>query len=110
MKNHSILVERFINELELRNYSLRSIKTYTELLCVLENKINIDLSKITVEDFKKLLHHKMMVEKVSISYINQSIRKNHCCNYKYQTQSYFDVGLFCWIEKNGNHTDKTISN
>jgi hypothetical protein len=73
MKNHSILVEHFINELELRNYSLSSIKTYSELLCVLENKINEDLSKITVEDFKKFLHHKMMVEKVSISYVNQSI-------------------------------------
>ena len=39
MKNYSVLVERFINELELRNYSRTSIKTYTELLCVLENKI-----------------------------------------------------------------------
>ncbi len=73
MKNYSILVERFINELELRNYSRTSIKTYTELLCVLENKINEDLSNVSVEDFKKFLHHKMMVEKVSISYVNQSI-------------------------------------
>lgn len=73
MKNHSILVQRFISELELRNYSLSSIKTYSELLCVLENKINEDLSKITVEDFKKFLYLKMMVEKVSISYVNQSI-------------------------------------
>jgi len=73
MKNNSILVSHFIKELELRNYSRISIKTYTELLCVLENRVNDDLSKISVVDFKKFLYHKMMIEKVSISYINQSI-------------------------------------
>ena len=75
MKNYSILVERFINELELRNYSRTSIKTYTELLCVLENKINEDLSNVSVEDFKKFLHLKMMVEKEDL---REQIYKKIC--------------------------------
>jgi site-specific recombinase XerD len=74
MKNkNSQLVEQLIYEMELRNYSPRTISTYSELLTNIENKLNHPLDKVTAEQFKNYLHNRIVVDKISVSMINQSI-------------------------------------
>lgn len=59
--------------MQLRNYSQRSIHTYSVHLTSLENSFEVPLDKITVGQFKDYLHKRMTQEQVSVSYINQSI-------------------------------------
>ena len=74
MKNkNSLFVEQLIREMELRNYSPRTISTYSELLANFEKKINLQLDKITTEQFKDYLHKRITLEDISVSMINQSI-------------------------------------
>ncbi len=69
----SQLVEQAIYEMELRNYSKRSIHTYKVLLTKLEEFFNLPLDQITTQQFKDYLHHRITTDGVSVSRINQSI-------------------------------------
>jgi integrase/recombinase XerD len=72
-RNHSEQVRRLIYEMELRNYSANSIRTYSELLTQIEESLQIPLDKITTEQFKNHLHHRIKEDEVSVALVNQSI-------------------------------------
>jgi integrase/recombinase XerD len=74
MKNQvSPLVEQLINEMQFRNYSKCSIKTYSELLQQIENGIGKPLETISVDMLKQYLHHRIINDHISVSLVNQSI-------------------------------------
>ena len=62
-----------IKEMQIRNYSPRTIDTYCKLLCNLEKDIGKSLYEITTEDFKAKLHFKITQKGSSTSTINQLI-------------------------------------
>jgi site-specific recombinase XerD len=72
-KNPSEHVRRLIYEMELRNYSANSIRTYSELLSQIEESLKIPLDKITTEQVKNHLHQRIKEDEVSVSLVNQSI-------------------------------------
>lgn len=72
-KEHSEHVRRLIYEMELRNYSENTIRSYSELLSQIEESLKIPLDKVTTEQLKNYLHHRITKEEVSISLVNQSI-------------------------------------
>jgi site-specific recombinase XerD len=59
--------------MRLRNYSPRSILTYSSLLAKAEDDLQIPLEAISIQQFKDNLHHRIITEKISVSTINQSI-------------------------------------
>ena len=74
MKNiHSQLIERFIREMEYRNYSPRSIQSYSSLLSKVESYYNQPLDKITGGQFKEYLHGRITADKISVTMVNQYI-------------------------------------
>jgi len=74
MKNKdSQLVEQLIYEMELRNYSKKSIHTYKMLLTKLENHFRLPLEQVTNQQFKDYLHQRITTDGISVSMINQSI-------------------------------------
>jgi len=74
MKNeNSQLVERLIHEMQLRNYSASTIDTYGELLSKVEKFFTLSLDKITTQQFKDYLHHRITADEISTSMINQYI-------------------------------------
>jgi len=70
---NSFLVRKLIDEMQLRNYSPRTIETYSDLLSKVENFFHLSLEKITPQQFKDYLHHRIMDEGISTSLVNQSI-------------------------------------
>lgn len=68
-----LLAEHLQKEMQIRNYSPRSIHTYGSLMLKLEQYFNISLDKITTSQFKDYLHHRITNDSVSVSMINQSI-------------------------------------
>ena len=66
-------IEQLIYEMELRNYSQRTIHTYSELLSNLENNFKSGLESISTDQLKAYLYQRMKVDGVSVSYINQTI-------------------------------------
>lgn len=72
-RNHSEQVRRLIYEMELRNYSANSIRTYSELLTQIEQSLQVPLDKITIEQFKNHLHQRIKEDEVSVALVNQSI-------------------------------------
>ena len=62
-----------IQEMQIRNYSPRTIETYCKLLCHLEKELGKSLYEITTEDFKSKLHFMITVTGSSTSTINQLI-------------------------------------
>ncbi|MCO5268479.1 MAG: site-specific integrase [Brumimicrobium sp.] len=60
-------------EMEIRNYSDCSVRSYCETMQVFESYANKTLDKLTIEDLKQYLHHLVKSKKVSPSYINQKI-------------------------------------
>ncbi len=66
-------IEQLIYEMELRNYSPRTIHTYTELLGNLEKYFQTELEKVSTEQLKAYLYQRMKVDEVSVSFINQTI-------------------------------------
>jgi len=66
-------IEQLIYEMELRNYSPRTIQTYSELLGSLENNFQSGLENISTDQLKAYLYHRMKIDQVSVSYINQTI-------------------------------------
>ncbi|OYT13325.1 MAG: hypothetical protein B6I19_05715 [Bacteroidetes bacterium 4572_114] len=74
MKNSNLLlIERIVREMQLRNYSERTIGSYTSMMSKLGKYFDLPLEKITREQFKDFLHHRIMVDKVSVSVVNQAI-------------------------------------
>ncbi len=67
----------FINkvcyEMQYRNYSTSTITTYTSLLKQIEHWTGVPIEEVSTGQLKAYLHHRIAVEKVSISVINQSI-------------------------------------
>jgi site-specific recombinase XerD len=69
----SMLIERMTREMQVCNYSPKSINTYTSLLSKLVKHFDIPLDQISGRQVKDYLHHRVMVEKVSTSTVNQTI-------------------------------------
>jgi integrase/recombinase XerD len=62
-----------IKEMQIRNYSPRTIDTYCKLLCNFEKESGKSLYEITTEDFKSKLHFMITQKGSSTSTINQLI-------------------------------------
>lgn len=69
----SMLIERMIREMQLGNYSQSSIKTYTSMLSKIVKHFDIPLGEINHDQVKDYLHHRIVVEKISTSTVNQTI-------------------------------------
>lgn len=59
--------------MEYRNYSPRTIEIYLVSLAKLQNFHNLSPDKITAEQLKDFLHHRITHDKISTSTINQTI-------------------------------------
>jgi len=59
--------------MQFRNYSPRSIHSYSQLLTKVEDDLKVSLETITIQQFKDYLHQRIVSEKISVSMINQSI-------------------------------------
>ncbi|MFC2132898.1 tyrosine-type recombinase/integrase [Bacteroidota bacterium] len=64
------LRKRLLHEMQFRNYSQRTIHSYISCLSGLGKYFNKSPDKITVEQVKQYLHHRVTVEKVSVSIVN----------------------------------------
>ena len=62
-----------IKEMQIRNYSPRTIKTYCSLLLNLEKEFGKSLYEVNTEDFKSKLHSMITDKGASVSTINQLI-------------------------------------
>ena len=71
-KNQTI-IERVAREMQLQNYSQRSIDTYTAGLHKLQLFSGKSPEYVDIGEFKEFLYHRMSVEKVSTSTLNQAI-------------------------------------
>jgi len=69
----SYLIKQFIHELQLRNYSPRTITTYSCLLSKVENNFDLSLDKISTGQFKDYLHQRITTEGISTAMVNQYI-------------------------------------
>ena len=67
------MVEKLIQEMQLRNYSPRSVHTYSGLLSKIECDLATSLDTISIAQFKDYLHRRIINEKISVPLINQSI-------------------------------------
>lgn len=72
-QTNSLLIERMVREMQLRNYSERTIQSYTACISKVQNFCGLPLEKILVPQFKDFLHHRIMVDKISVSLVNQVI-------------------------------------
>jgi integrase/recombinase XerD len=71
--NQRNYIEEFCCEMQYRNYSERTIKTYKELLERFQNCSKVPLNETTTDQLKAYLHNRLTVESVSVSTINQCI-------------------------------------
>lgn len=71
--NHSQLIEQVIREMQLRNYSVRTITTYSVLLTKVEGFFQQPIDSITLDQFKSFLHHRIVHDNISVSMVNQYI-------------------------------------
>jgi site-specific recombinase XerD len=71
MEKKSQLIEQLIYEMQLRNYSPRTIRTYGIVMTKLEKFSGCALDKITLIQFKDYLHRLITVENISVSLVNQ---------------------------------------
>jgi site-specific recombinase XerD len=72
-KQFSKNIEKLQLEMEYRNYSPSSVKSYCTSMSVMEVRLNKALSSITTEEFKVYLHDLIFNQKRSTSLINQHI-------------------------------------
>ena len=68
-----MLLERMTHEMQIRNYSERSIQCYTSHLTNLVNHFDIPLNDVGISQVKDFLHHRITIDKVSTSTVNQTI-------------------------------------
>lgn len=74
MKNkNSQLVGQLVHEMQLRNYSPRTIHSYSTLLSKVEIFYKLPIDKITTLEFKEYLHRRITNDGISISMLNQLI-------------------------------------
>jgi site-specific recombinase XerD len=74
MKNpNSHYVELLICEMQLRNYSPRTIHSYSELMSKVENFYSLSFDQINPQQFRDYLLRRINGESISISMINQYI-------------------------------------
>jgi integrase/recombinase XerD len=74
MKNIDIpYLDLLRKEMELRNYSPRTIRTYCQLLSSIQLNLGIPMDSIRVNDLKGYLHKCIIQEGISVSLVNQSI-------------------------------------
>ena len=66
------LRERMLQEMQLRNYSPRTIATYLSCISGLSKHYNQLPDKIDLEDVKSFLHH-CIINGCSVSFVNQTI-------------------------------------
>ncbi len=66
-------IKSFCCELRYRNYSESAVRTDRELLERFQKWAKVPLNEITTDQFKSYLHHRMTVEKKSVSTTNQCI-------------------------------------
>jgi len=59
--------------MQLRNYSPRSVHSYSELLLKIERDLSTSLDTITIARFKDYLHNRIINEGISVASINQTI-------------------------------------
>jgi integrase/recombinase XerD len=59
--------------MQLRNYSPRSVHTYSELLLKIEDDLALSLDVVSTQQLKDYLHQRIINEKISVSLINQTI-------------------------------------
>lgn len=72
-ESNSLPIERMIREMELRNYSERTIKSYSACMSKVQNFSALPFDKITIELFKDYLHRRITVDGISVSLVNQAI-------------------------------------
>jgi integrase/recombinase XerD len=70
---NSQFVEQLIYEMQLRNYSSRTIQTYSELLSKVEKFYNLPLDNISILQLKDYLHRRITIDEISTSMVNQFI-------------------------------------
>ena len=70
---NSIFVQKLIDEMQLRNYSSRTITTYSILLSKLEHFFGSSIDRITTDQLKAYLHQRILKEGISVSLVNQTI-------------------------------------
>lgn len=74
MKTENITCSEMLRrEMELRNYSLRSIESYVEGIKCLEQRLNKSADAVHQEEFKSYLYQYYVERKLSTSAINQAI-------------------------------------
>jgi len=74
MKQLSELISLVSREMQYRNYSERTVKTYTEILEKMERDFQtVPLTDVTPEQFKDFLFRRVNKDKVSSSVVNQCI-------------------------------------
>ena len=62
-----------IREMQIRNYSKNTIQGYVASISKLTQFFNQPVEEITINQFKEFLHHRINVDNVSVSMVNQSI-------------------------------------
>jgi len=74
MKQTSEIISLVSREMQYRNYSVRTVKTYTEILEKVERDLQgVSLSDVTTEQFKDYLFRRVNKDKISSSMVNQYI-------------------------------------
>jgi len=72
-QSNSMLIPRMIREMEYRNYSGKTITSYTACMSKVQNFCGLPLDKISIQQLKDFLHHRIVRDKVSVSTVNQTI-------------------------------------
>jgi integrase/recombinase XerD len=62
-----------IREMQIRNYSERTVNTYLASMSKLSNYFHLSPGKVSIDQFKDFLHYMISIEKLSVSTINQTI-------------------------------------
>jgi len=62
-----------IREMQIRNYSERTVTTYVSLLSRLAKFYNQPVDQISIDQLKDFLHHRITTDKVSVAVVNQTI-------------------------------------
>jgi site-specific recombinase XerD len=72
-KTNSNIIERVAQEMQLQNYSQRTIDSYIASLTKLEAYTKKPLKILSIEEFKEFLYYRLKVDEISVSTLNQSI-------------------------------------
>lgn len=73
MNTTTTTIEQVVKEMQVQNYSPRTIQNYGLCLKRLLNYSDVPLEGVSINEFKKYLYHRITVDKISVSLINQNI-------------------------------------